>query len=148
VLKTLAWRMLLHVIRALQELLTLWECYSSRWRLGYTAEDIECTKPPSCTQTRCELHHPRSINVCFVLIIRPTVWNDKRYNPSGPLSWVALIQAKILEWLHQNHPKVAMEMFHETAGYEKLESEKPPSFSVVAESGKSGMLDPTDRREE
>jgi len=41
-----------------------------------------------------------------------------------------------------------MEMFHKTAGYEKLESGKPPSFSVVAESGKSGMLDPTDRREE
>jgi len=41
-----------------------------------------------------------------------------------------------------------MEMFHETAGYEQLESEKPPRFSVVAETDKSGMLDPMGRREE
>jgi len=41
-----------------------------------------------------------------------------------------------------------MEMFHETAGYKQLESEKPPRFSVVAETDKSGMLDPMSRREE
>ncbi len=63
--------------------------------------------------------------MCFVLIIHSTIWSDKRYKPSGPLSWVTLIWAKILDWVRQNHPKVAMEMFHETAGYEKLEPEKP-----------------------
>ncbi len=85
--------------------------------------------------------------MCFVLIVRPTIRSDRRYKPSGPPSRVDLIRAKILDWVHQNHPKVAMEMFHETAGYEQLESEKPPRFSVVAETGKSGMLDPMGRRE-